>query len=151
MKALRASLYTPDCEPAGTMVMLEDGIEMPLEDAVIDQESIPGIFVVCDVFDTELDDVEAVTLQALGRQEDNLVREQHMALSYYWNGKQLTMLHSRGTLCNPAVAPLTAEEIEAVLRQLAHHPFYEGQTVVCFSEDDKVVTMNRGKLKVASA
>lgn len=149
MKAIRVSMYSPEYEPAGSTVVTEDEITTSLEVTTEEYERVPGIFVICDVFDTDHKDIESITLQAIGRQQDRLNRERNMAVSYYWNGKQLRLVSDQGALANPAVAPLTADEVSIVLRQLRHHPNYVKQKIVCFSEDRKAVTLTDGKIEVA--
>jgi hypothetical protein len=73
-------------------------------------------------------------------------REQNQAIMFFWNGGTLRRLTPGGMLMPTLPAPLTADELEPVMVQLASHPDYRSQTVGAFSEDGVGLLMKDGRV-----
>lgn len=144
MRVLRVTMWTPDLEPI-SMVTRESDLNVPLDEAAEQQKILPGGFIVIDIFemDGEPDIVEA-TLEATRRQQEVLQREADQALLYHWDASKFGQLAAGGVLTGTLPCPLSGDEIETVLVQLASHPEYRAQTIIAISEKMEVVTMKDG-------
>lgn len=108
----------------------------------------PTEFVAHEVFEMHDADIQVATIAAMARRtDDQALREHHMAMSFFWNGSALGMVKAGGVLHNDKPAPLSKDEIRQVLIQLATHPHYNNQTVICVSEDGKTVMLANGELR----
>ena len=65
---------------------------------------------------------------------------------FEWSALHLRMLKPDGQLIEPDPAPLSTEEITDVLKALADHPAYEGQTVSIPDRDGKRTLLRDGKI-----
>lgn len=146
-RAARISMYGPDLEHPVTMVIHEDELAVPFEDAVREQKPLPGGFVVVDAFETKRDIVGA-TMEAVNRHAERQEREGHMALLYHYNAGYMQRTSEYGVLTQTIPSPLSAEEIIDVLEQLAAHPAYRHQLMVAIAEDERIVTMRDGDAKI---
>jgi hypothetical protein len=109
----------------------------------------PGVFVASDIFEVQDGLCSAeITLRGARRLADSARahEERNMAICYYWNAAQLAKIAESGTLVNPSPAPINAERLTVVLRQLSLHPKYKHQLVLTVSHDLTVVTMKDGKI-----
>ena len=98
-----------------------------------------------DIFEVDDDaDIVEATLEATRRQQEVLQREADQALLYYWDAAKFGQLAAGGVLTGTLPCPLSADEIETVLVQLAAHPEYRGQTIIAIAEDQTVVMMKDG-------
>ncbi len=143
MKVLRISTYHPATLLPLTAVMRESDTKIPLSEVAREME-VPGSFTVADIFDyppglppliMEATHAAFLRLQDSARFTD----EKNMALSYYWNADRLRMVVPGGTIANPKPAPLRAEQLKVVIRQLRRHPNYDRQRIVMASEDGYLV------------
>ena len=108
----------------------------------------PGVLLVTDTFDVPDGLSEPELAKALiDRAEDRKLRENDMSVLYFYYADTLRHLKDSGILAPKRPAPLTVEEIEPTLRQLAKHPAYKHQTVMVISEDGILVTMKDGEMK----
>lgn len=149
---LRSSMYHPDDLPHPiTVVCRAQALKVPVEEAAASMEQ-PGMFVVNDIFETpaDVDDPHAVILGVKRLKDSTRLEEEcNMAISYYWNAMQLPKIMKGGALANPRAAPLCAEQLKVVLRQLRKHPSYNGQRIIMFSRDGEAVMMDpSGEIKV---
>lgn len=142
MKALRITMYNPALEPM-TIVLLERDLSVPLAEV---QEYQPGAFTIFDEFETENDGMIDLSVEADTRQQDAADDETNLAVFYYWNAQQLGRLREGGSLGNPAPAPLSADMLRLGLTQLALHPNYRAQRVVCHSMDGETVVLTGGEI-----
>lgn len=111
-------------------------------------KDVPGpAFVAFDVFEHDGDLASAISV-GRERWEATTQDEMNQAISYHWNGQMLAQ--ARAVLMNPAPAPLSVEQVKDVLEQLAKHPNYKGQQVMCFVLDDNQnlteITMQNGEV-----
>jgi hypothetical protein len=128
------------------MVTREPDLAVPFEEVVEGQRTLPGGFVVVDVFEVAEEDADIVeaTLEATRRLQERYQREHDQALLYYWDANQFPRSAAGGVLTGTLPCPLTADEVETVLVQLASHPEYRAQTIIAIAEDYTVVTMKDG-------
>ena len=147
MKILRATMYSPDLEPY-TVVLQETYLLVPIEEA-IESSVMPGCFTVTDVFEVadSMNLLEA-TLESTRRLETRAERERNMAMLYYWDAAQFAHLNPGGVLTSTRPAPLSVKEVEITLKQLAQHPEYRNQTILCITEVGELVLMRDGKCEV---
>lgn len=148
MRALRVSMYGPDLGMPVSLVMIESELNVTFEEAVAEQRILPGGYIVCDVFETEHENLVGATLEAAGRQAERAELEGHAALLYHWDAGALENCAEGGTLTATVPAPIDAETIIDCLEQLAHHPNYRGQLVIAISDDSQIITMRDGKAKI---
>lgn len=155
MRAVRVSMYGPDIVQPITAVMFEDQISVTIEELVAEQATLPGGYVVCDVFETSdggsvEERVMLGTLESLRRHAERVELERNAALLYHYDAEALSRVSEGGVLTATIPAPLDAETIIDVLEQLAHHPNYRGQLVMAISEDERLVTMRDGTAKIVT-
>jgi hypothetical protein len=144
-------MFPPGGETPITMVMREEDLKVSLEEAAKEQEEIPGAFVICDIFEIPGEPtIEDVTFKALELQQAAAEREQHMALTYYFEAAYLPRTPPGGVLTMTKPAPLSTDDLVVPLRQLAHHPDYDNHTVIAISHDHKIVELRGGKVSVTS-
>lgn len=120
-----------------------DELTIPLTD-FYEEAKKPDILLILDVFEIQSKDPNEI-VKALGaRNEERDEVEHHMAMLYFWARGQLRLLSPHGTLGMPKPAPLSAEEMSMVLKQLAHSKQYQHQTVVGLSKERRQVVMKNG-------
>lgn len=143
MHVLRCTLFTSPDDRLTTVVREHDVVSFG---EVLGARQ-PDTFLAHDVFEMPDADIRAATKQAMERMPATDTIERNMALSFFWNAQYLTTVRQGGVLMNDRPAPLTAGEIRQVLIQLALHPHYNKQTVVCVSEDGTTVTLSNGTVE----
>lgn len=141
MKVIRSTMYPPDINAPVTIIASQRSLRVPVEQAAAEMEQ-PGVFVVSDIFGMpdSADEVK-VSMEGARRERAAANAERNMAISYYWNAAQLARMAEGGVLANPRPAPLSAKQIEVVLRQLAKHPSYRKQMIACVAKDLKLVRL----------
>jgi hypothetical protein len=148
MRAFRQSLYkSPAPSSAVSIVMRECDLRVPFEEALATaREPLPGVFVFIDVF--EGGGLEGTTAKAEHRRQAQIQRECDMAMCFYWNAGALRKLGERGVLSASRPAPLDADDLREVLRQLARHPAYRlGHTVLQIACDGTLVELRNGEVR----
>jgi len=148
MKVLRSTMYEPSAiVPHPTAIAREADLKLPIDEAILGME-MPGVLVLGEVFESDIEDKTLLTQEALKRYMPRREREENQALLFYWDAEMLERTRPTGIISGTQPAPLNVEEITTVLRQLAKHPSYKGQTVIAISEDYKMVRMKAGKVEV---
>lgn len=152
MKVLRSTFFSPQLDPVTTVVM-EDSLLNPIEQVAQEmEETAAGAFVIVDIFDVPgSTNIIQATLAAEQRAVERRARERDMALTYYYDAGQFHLLNRGGVLTMTQPAPLSATELEVPLRQLARHPNYDGFTIVAISEDNEMIEMRRGEVRLVAA
>lgn len=153
-KAVRITMYAPHDLSPTTVVIMERDIDNGMTVAELCDHharvAMPGTFCVFDTFETE-DDMVRASIHAGERirPED----ERNMAISYYYNAAMLRQVADGGVLTNPAPAPLTVEDITAVLKALAFHPNYSSdKTIQCFTAlgGHQLVELRNGEVSASA-
>ena len=150
MKVLRMTLYTPDLEPIAMVVRAPD-LTMPLEEAAETLSISPGAFTIVDIF--EVADgigIGPATEEAAIRQAERQDVESNMAILYYYDAKCLAVTMKGGVIASTQASPLSADEVVTTLKQLSHHPDYNGQMVSCHTNDGQLVRMENGTTEVVA-
>jgi hypothetical protein len=149
---LRSTLYTsPDDRSPFTLVVRASDLARPIREAAdtLERDAAAWGFVVNDIFevgDGVYADAVRTTLTGSGRLDgERKTDERHMCISYFWNLDQLERVNPRGVLVNPGCAPLTVDQLQVVMRQLARHPHYKDQTLIFRARDNQVVTFREGR------
>jgi hypothetical protein len=152
---LRSTLYTSPQDPSPmTIVVRADDLARPIRQAAeaLERDSIQWGFVVTDIFEVSDKDYESpvrTTFLGMARLEGERARaEVDMCISYFWNLDQLPLIRPGGFLANPGRAPLTVDQIQAIMLRLSLHPHYKQQTLIFRAEDDRTVTFRDGKFVV---
>lgn len=144
-RVARITAFGPELEPI-SVVVHEDELSMPMEEAISAMRPVPGGYVAVDEFESDHELVGA-TLEATQRGMDAREEESQAALLYHWNAGVLLRVAEGGVLTATLPAPLTVERIIDVFQQLAVHPNYRGQLVMGISQDERFVTMRNGDAK----
>jgi hypothetical protein len=76
--------------------------------------------------------------------EQNHQDERNMAIMFFWDAAQLRQVSPDGLLAAPDPTPLSADQVEIVLLQLARHRNYQHQTVAAPSRDGFYLEMKNG-------
>jgi hypothetical protein len=72
----------------------------------------------------------------------DLEAEQNQAIMFYWTAFHLAKkVRPGGIVANSQVSPLTAGQISEVFRQLSITEFFQGHTIVSYSNDGMTVTL----------
>lgn len=153
MKAYRMVIYV--CAPyqmgferPAVTIMRIDDLTVPIEEATTNQ---PGVFMVHDVFDYPDGPLDNAIALGMMRTEERQRREDDMATLYHYTGDLLRAMKDSGVV-GSRPAPLSADEIATVLKQLADHPDYDHQTLVVPSgEEGVIVEMKDGIVKKVAA
>lgn len=151
MQALRTSVYPTMKDEPLTVVMRDVDIrdDLTIEQARDEQLNGPGpAFVANDIFRVADDtSIEDATLFAMTRMERVSEREANQAVLYHYAAHICSKLTESGLYGAPDPAPLTTDEVEDALRQLAKHPEYgNGMTVMIPAEDGTMVTLKNGEV-----
>ena len=102
-----------------------------------------GVFMVVDVFRVPADtSLHAAGLLAQHRHERDREDEENMAKAYHW--WVMTIEHTGRGAYSRIPAPLSTDQIADVLRQVALHPSYGGQTVQAFDRNGSSVRLEAG-------
>lgn len=145
MRVVRVSCYGPMEGPL-TMVMRESDLQVTIEEFV-ERTFTPGAFVAHEVFEVDpAPSILEATVEAGKRMTARYNTERDMALLYHWDGEALAKVLPEGVVAATKAAPLTNEEVECVLLQLAKHPLYKNQKVVVISKTNDVISMQSGKV-----
>lgn len=122
---------------------LTQTVDEILESAARD---IPGLFYTFDIFelDAPADVDPAVVLHAGQRFQQRATEERDMAIMYFWDAAKLKQASPRGLLAATQPAPLSADQVEQVLVQLARHPNYRHQIIASPTKDGFRVSMQDG-------
>jgi hypothetical protein len=152
-QVLRSTMYGPNLEPV-SMVAREQDMTEPLEQV---QEALlevgPGNdaagLIVFDLFTMQGEpDILEATLVATERQAQRHERERNMAMLYYFDAAQFSLVSDGGTLTATQPAPLSVDEICSTLKQLVKHPHYRDHLIVAISEDLQIITIRGDELRV---
>jgi hypothetical protein len=142
MRVLRTTLWAPDLTPDATLVIAEDSLKVPVEEAA---EPMPGAFQTHEIFEVAdaLNELQ-YTLRANQRMtKDKFEREQNMAMLYYYNlfSQEFSMVEPGGVLTQSIPSPLSVAQIRAVFAQIKIHPRWQEKPVrmIALSEDRKLV------------
>ena len=76
---------------------------------------------------------------------------ENQAILYLYDAQMLRCVRPGGMLSTSAPSPLTRAQIEPVLRKLAEHRSYAGQTIVCHDENFNPVVLEAGRIKEVAA
>lgn len=152
-RVLRSSMYRGPYDPAPiTMVTREMDARVPLEAMARELEDLPSVYLVInDVFEVDEDtynNFHKATIAGMRRLRDSTIEleERNMAIAFFWNANALRRLKKDGTLAASKAAPLSRDQLIAVMRQLCHLSFYEGQTIIQIDRDGAPVTMRNGQV-----
>jgi hypothetical protein len=143
MRVMRSTMWKNPNDKVTTVVRAPDVI-VSLEE-MQRHLLMPGFVVTFEIFAVpDGTSIESSTHEALRRFEERADRERNQAVMFFWNGGVLHRLNPGGRLMPTRPAPLTADELEPVMAQLALHPDYRSQTVGAFSEDGVGLLMKDG-------
>lgn len=153
-KVIRTSLYRdPYDNTPITIVSRAIDLRKPAEEVAREMErSSPGVFVVSEVFEVDeatYADPLKVPLAAVRRLKEcspRLQGELDMAMCYYWNANALKVTTDHGMISATKPAPLTRDQLQTVLRQIARHPEYKHQNVIQFTHEGEPVRLVDGKI-----
>lgn len=128
------------------MVLAEEDMKLPAIEAVEDLLKADKGFFTYEVFEAEggmIAVTSHATLRTSGERGD---QERNMAILYHYDADCLRVLREGGILAATKPAPLAREDVAWVMRHLARHPDYRGQSVVVPIEDGTTVTMKNGEV-----
>lgn len=142
---LRTTLYPPDGQ-GPTLVMREIDLKDRFDDAVKQASTpLPGAFIAIETFDMSGEpSILEATFEAERRHAERKQIEDNMAILYHWDSACLRQVSDTGLVAPTRPAPLSLEDIETTLVQIAHHPYYCHQTVMAFTKEGVMVSMRDG-------
>jgi hypothetical protein len=152
MRILRLSHYAAPPYAGGTpmtVVLREPDMKTTLPE-VIAGAMFPESLTLSDVFEIPgTPGIAQATNEAMRRLEAVADNEANMAILFHYDAAMLTTCNAKGTVINPAPAPLRREHIREVLMQLAQHPNYQPeQSVIVTSDHDyKQVRLVKGQIE----
>lgn len=153
MRVLRSSMWAdPDNDPA-TIIVRDSDVTDSLEsirEQLLDPPTGAGSeyrpFVTFDIFEMKDAEILGATQEAAQRQD--LDRERDMAILFFFATQTvLPITNANGLWIAPDPSPLSLDQIELALNQVAMHPVYEQQKVVFLSEDGERITLENGEVK----
>jgi hypothetical protein len=104
-------------------------------------------FAVGEIFDVPANTtIQHATILAERRRQRRVKREVNQSMLFYWDAMYLRRVHTNGVISGSGPIPLTASEIEEVLKLLAMHPDYDHHRIVAFSSNGVRVSMQDGKI-----
>lgn len=144
MKALRTTAIFPDLDTVVTVVRAANDAGAL---SVRHTEALASTFHYIDVFEVP-DDCERAMVAAIAaeRQTKRNEIERNMAILYYYDAAALAILNDGGLLSTSQPSPLSVEDVAYTLKQLARHPDYRGQRIVCEADDSTLVTLHAGEI-----
>lgn len=132
MKAVRITIWAPDCTPLMTMAAYGESFKVPVEE-IGDND---GVLTITDVFDTQPDlSMPELTTVAMRRASKVADDEHNMAILYYWTLQHFRIMRPRGTIATIDPSPLSVEQIRTVFAQLGKAPGYRDFTFATKSQD----------------
>jgi hypothetical protein len=146
---LRVS-YWPTPERPTTVALAVDDMKMPPTEAVEKFLKDQVGFFTWEVFDAEADAWPEAMIQAAQRANEEHVREQNMAILYYYNGALLRTLTDNGIMASRRAAPFNAVDAAWVLRHLQLHPDYRNQVIYVPLESGEVTSLMNGEITTRS-
>lgn len=146
MKILRTSRFLDPVRPPLTTVLRECDLTVPIDEARAAQDHLPGAFIVTHVFDLAGEPSIAEATRAATCYIRPQV-EQDMAILYHYDATSLVRCTAGGVLTATRPAPLSAEDITEVFRQLRLHPSYKQQHVIAISRDFQIVTLDTAGIR----
>lgn len=142
MKLLRCALYVERGVPPMHTIMREVDTTVSLEEASKEMINFPYGFVYTDYYEMPGEpDILAASLEGEKRYNENKEREHNMALTWIWYAGVLEKLNPGGLTSMTQPAPLSADDLEFVLKQLPKHPLYKDQTVITIARDESRVVL----------
>lgn len=152
MKMLRTTWFDPrGYEPLTAVMAIREDLDPETikaeEFAKTDELGFFAVVVIEDVDGPEVPEELLTQIVATRWLENRALTEGHMAMLYYYDAASLRMVKSDGVVMATKPAPLNKEDISFVLTRLAKHPDYEGQTIVCITEDSEIVSMRNGEIR----
>lgn len=149
MKVLRSTLWqSPDPNDVTHVVVRECDV-VSLEEAMGVAHDVRDMLVINDVFEMQKSSLEAALGEAGRRAYRRSQDESNMAMLYYFDADRLPLVRKGGMLLMTVPSPLSVEDINVVLAQLATHSNYDGQNIHAISKDHKLVTLVRGVVQPA--
>lgn len=145
MNALRVT-HWPHPDMPTTLVLLESDMKLSPLEAVEDMLDARHGFFTYEVFEVDEDDIVAATMEAVQRAEGAYDDERNMAIAYLYYVQTIRILAENGLLAGTLPAPLSREQMAWVLRSLAKHENYKGQSVQVPLEDGTTIEMKEGEV-----
>lgn len=147
MKFIRTTLWqSPDDHAHVVMAPTDsnDALDDVFDD-VLAKIAPPGAFFTLAVFEHPAEVVDPAVVQAAMRLFDGVAEdERNMAILYFFDAATLLRIKPHGMLASTEMAPLTADQVEFTLKQLARHPNYQHQSCVTMTKDLMIVSMKDG-------
>lgn len=144
MHVLRITLFTTPGDFLSTVVRESDIVSFG--------EALGGVppqlFATHEVFDMPDSGIEDATMEAMQRLGERIEREKNMAVSFFWHSMYFHRTQAGGTIANTLPSPLSLDEIRQVFIALAKHPAYDRHTVISFSEDNEIIELREGEVKI---
>jgi hypothetical protein len=134
--AIRFTVFVPGGPPV-TAVAPEESFRDSVGDTQL--PSSEGSFIVKDVFETDTDDIQAITLEGARRADERRPREANMAIMYHWTAHQLARVTAGGICAQTERSPLSVDELRYCHEQIALHPNYDRHRLSSIAEDGTVV------------
>lgn len=149
MQFLRVTMWESPLKHTTAVVSPDDFIHATV-DEFIHATMPPGAFYTKELFECDaLETDPRVMVKAMRLFDENIKDERNMAIMFFYDVEMLAHVKSHGVLAASEIAPLTAEQVSAVLEQFARHPRYEHQTRVIPTKDGFIVTMRDGAVTKA--
>ncbi len=148
MRVLRSTLYGQAPHEVATMVQREVDVSSWVEAVAQAQAPRGGVLIIVETFSMPGDpSLVVASVEAERRRRENEDRERNMAILYHYDGMVLARVTPNVGVLTPTIrAPLTADEIRIVFKQLTQHPNYRNQHVIAFSADGTTVEIRNGRV-----
>lgn len=146
MRILRSSVYPHyrrGKEPLTTIVRDQD-LKISIEEFIAAMPS-QDIFIINEILtvpdNSTFDWCLGYALAHINSQD-----EANMAMLYYFDADELHRINPGGTLAGTVPTPLSIEQVETVLKQLAKHSDYQQQTIKAIAQNGTIVTLIHGQI-----
>lgn len=156
MKIVRVSWYNPqDLEAMTVFFELGDDAEVDEEaygGKEVEEAERAGYFAVSAVEEVKIGpnaDASFVQQLVVARwMESRQQVERNMAILYYYDAQALLLAQDGGVISTTAPGPLDVDDVTYVLKRLAKHPSYRGQSIIAHARGMEAVVMRDGNIKV---
>lgn len=144
---LRMTNWSDPDKPPLTVVVPQESLEIKDVYEAIEGARLAGFFVTYEVFEVgslpeALGDVTRIPLPGT----EKFAYERNMAIAYFYYARAIQWVTRGGVLASTLAAPLCREDLAWVLRCLASHPSYKGQTVTIPLQDGTTIEMKEGEV-----
>lgn len=145
MRFLRVTHWPHPDNPV-MMVVPEEDMKLPAIEAVEDLLKADKGFFTYEIFEAEGGMIAVTSHATKLTSGERGAEERNMAILYHYDAGCLAIVKEDGILAASRPAPLAREDVAWVMRHIARHPDYKGQSVIVPIEDGTTVKMKNGEV-----